>query len=331
MTQGRGDKPQPFDFGETMRGFAQYIMRGRLQAMLVAVAMAILSLVLPPMNYLSSAVIALVALRRGGREGLIIIIGAGVVMTAFTLVTPLNPIYAAVFAAAVWLPVWLLALVLRATVSLPITVMVAGAIGLAGVALTYQVLDDPAQTWQDAMGRVMEQASTIESNKTEADKAAPGPLSEMLEEAAPHMTGMVVAALVLGLMLSLLLARWWQALLYNPGGFRREFHALRLSRSFAVVAVVVVVASLLTTDRLQEMALNMLIVVVAVCLLPGLALIHGMVAAKSAHTAWLAGIYVLLLILPQLALVLAMAALVDSWLDIRGRLQKKGPTTGNGV
>src|SRR3569832_1949853 len=105
--------PRPWRIGEIMRGFALYIMRGRVQAMLVAVAMAILSLVLPPMNFLCSAVIALVTLRRGWQEGLIIIVGAGAVMTLFTLVTPLNPIYAGIFAAAVWLPVWLLALVLR--------------------------------------------------------------------------------------------------------------------------------------------------------------------------------------------------------------------------
>lgn len=313
-----------------MRGFAQYIMRGRLQAMLVAVAMAILSLILPPMNYLSSAVIALVTLRRGWQEGLIIIVGAGAVMAVFTLVTPLNPIYAGVFAAAVWVPVWLLALVLRATVSLSTTVMVAGVIGLVGIVLTYQVLDNPAQSWQEVMGRVIEQAPV--PAPAEKGQTAANPLGEMLEQAAPHMTGMAVAALVLGLMLSLLLARWWQALLYNPGGFKREFHALRLSRGFAAVALAVLLVSLLTADRLQEVALNMLIVVVAVCLLPGLALLHGIVETKAAHPAWLAGIYVLgVFVLPQLALVLAVTALADSWLDIRARLQSKGPPAGNDV
>lgn len=308
-----------------MRAFAQYIMRGRLQAMLVAVAMAILSLILPPMNYLSSAVIALVTLRRGWQEGLIIVVGAGAVMTVFTFVTPLNPLYAGLFAAVVWLPVWLLALLLRSTVSLPNTVMVAGLIGIAAVGLTYLMLPNPAQSWQDVMGRMMEQTELPEGGK------APDVLGEVLVEAAPHMTGMAVAALVLGLMLSLLLARWWQALLYNPGGFRREFHSLRLGRGFAAMTLVVLAVSLLATGRLQEIALNMIIVLVAVYLLPGLGLLHGMVAAKGAHKAWLAGVYVLsVLVLPQIALMLATAAFADSWVDFRGRLQKKddGPAAG---
>src|SRR3569623_505731 len=132
-----------------MRALAQYIMRGRMQAMLVAVAMAILSLILPPMNYLSSAVIGLVTLRRGWQEGMIIIAGAGAVMALISLATPLNPLYAGLFAAVVWLPMWLLALLLRATVSLPATITAAGVVGVSGVGLTYQVLDYPAATWQD--------------------------------------------------------------------------------------------------------------------------------------------------------------------------------------
>lgn len=298
-----------------MRAFAHYIMRGRLQAMLVAVALAVLSLLLPPMNYLSSAVIALVTLRRGGQEGLVIVVGAGAVMALFTLLTPLNPIYAGLFAAVVWLPVWLLALLLRATVSLPTTVMAAGLLGVVGVALTYLVLDDPARSWQDVMGRMMEQA------QAPADGKAPDILGEVLAEAAPHMTGMAVAALVLGLMLSLLLARWWQALLYNPGGFRQEFHTLRLSRRFALLTLVVLLGAIAAGGALHEIAMNMVIVLVAAYLLPGLALLHGVIAAKRAHPAWLAGIYVLgALVLPQLALLLAILALADSWLDFRGRL-----------
>ena len=54
-----------------------------MQAMLVAAVAALLSLLLPPLNYISSAVVGLVTLRRGWREGLIIIAGAGVATAAF--------------------------------------------------------------------------------------------------------------------------------------------------------------------------------------------------------------------------------------------------------
>lgn len=306
-----------------MRAFAQYIMRGRMQAMLVAVAATLLSLLLPPFNYLSGAVVALVTLRRGWMDGLTIVIGAGVVVALFAAVTSINPLNAGLFAAGVWLPVWLLALVLRGMVSLPATLIIAAVIGIAGVGLTYLVLEAPADTWRATLERVIGEIQLPQEG------SAPEMMNTVIAQIAPHMTGMLVAAMVLGWLLSVLLARWWQSLLYNPGGFRREFHDLRLSRNFALMCFAIMAVSLLTSGKAQELAANMMVVLVAVYLLHGLALLHGVVAIKGLHTAWLAGFYILgLFILPQLALLLATAAFGDSWLDIRARLSRNKPSGG---
>jgi hypothetical protein len=53
---------------------AAYIMKGRLQAMTVAAALALLSLAFPPVSIVSSASVALVTLRRGGKEGLYVLL-----------------------------------------------------------------------------------------------------------------------------------------------------------------------------------------------------------------------------------------------------------------
>jgi len=42
------------------------------------------------------------------------------------------------------------------------------------------------------------------------------------------LTVLVVTAFFLCMVLSVFLGRWWQAVLYNPGGFKTEFHAFRL-------------------------------------------------------------------------------------------------------
>jgi hypothetical protein len=138
------------------------------------------------------------------------------------------------------------------------------------------------------------------------------------------MTGMLVAALVLGLTLSLFLARWWQAALYNPGGFRREFHGLRLGRNFALVTLGTLALSMMASGWLAEVGANALIVLVAAYLLHGLGLLHGIVAAKGIHVGWLITVYALTLILPQSTLLLAVAAFADSWVDIRARIKKDG-------
>lgn len=289
-----------------------------MQAMLVAAVAALLSLLIPPLNYISSAVIGLVTLRRGWREGLIVIAGAGVATATFAVLTPLDPLHADLVAAAIWVPVWGLALILRYTVSLSVTVGSAGIIGALIVAGTYLSLGDPAQAWRDVLGHIVKLAK--QQNEPEVADS----LGQLLLNAAPHMTGMLIAALVLGLTLSLFLARWWQASLYNPGGFSREFRGLRLGRNFALLSLAALVASMATSGWLAEVASNVLIVLVVVYLVHGMGLIHGIVAAKGLRAGWLIAVYVVTFILPQSTLLVAAAAFADSWTDIRARIKKLG-------
>lgn len=300
-----------------MQAIARYIMRGRLQAVLVAAGAALLSLLLPPLNYISSAVIALVTLRKGWNEGLIVIVGAALALMLCAGLMP-DPLKAVLLAAVIWLPVWLLALVLRHTVSLSTMVSAAALIGCLIVVGVYVGVDDPAQFWRNALGGLVEQAR--QQNETVAADA----LEKMVTSAAPIMTGMLAAALMLGLALSVFLGRWWQALLYNPGGFGREFHGLRLGRNFALVALAVLAATLAGSGWTGEFAANVLIVIVAAYLLHSLGLMHGVAEAKDINVGWVIAVYALTFIVPQSALLLAAAAFVDSWMDIRARLQKDG-------
>lgn len=299
-----------------MQAIARYIMRGRMQAILVTAVAALLSLLLPPLNYISSAVVGLVTLRKGWSEGLIVVVGAGAAMAAFAGLTPMDPLQADLVAAATWLPVWMLALVLRYTVSLSVTVGSAGAIGALIVVGAYLSLDDPAQSWRDVLGRLI--ALAKEQNET----AVADSLGQILLNAAPHMTGMLVAALVLGLTMSLFLARWWQALLFNPGGFGQEFRGLRLGRTFALLTAAALAVSMAASGWAAEVAANVLIVLVAVYLVHGMGLVHGIVAAKGIHVGWLITVYAITFILPQSTLLLAAGAFADSWMDIRARIRK---------
>jgi len=299
-----------------MQALARYIMRGRMQAILVTAVAALLSLLLPPLNYISSAVVGLVTLRKGWREGLITIVGAGLAMALFAGITPADPLRADMVAAAIWLPVWTLALVLRYTVSLSATVASAGMIGTLIVVGTYLSLDDPAQSWRNVLGRLVTLA------KQQNEPAVADSLGQILLNAAPHMTGMLIAALMLGLTLSLFLARWWQASLYNPGGFGQEFRGLRLGHNYALLTAGALAVSMVGSGWPAEVAVNVLIVLVAVYLVHGMGLVHGIVAAKGIHVGWLITVYAITFILPQSTLLLAAGAFADSWLDIRGRIKR---------
>ena len=151
-------------------------------------------------------------------------------------------------------------------------------------------------------------------------------LHQVMGRIAHMMTGMFAAAITFGIVISLFLARWWQAILYNPGGFRQEFYALRLGKAFGIVTVAVAavaLAALPGTGALRDV----LPLLVLLQLLQGLAVVHGLVAEAGANKAWLVAVYVLL-VLPtvttQAALTLAVAGLVDNWMNFRMFFGNKG-------
>jgi hypothetical protein len=58
-------------------------------------------------------------------------------------------------------------------------------------------------------------------------------------------------------------------------------------------------------------------------LLQGIAVVHGLVARSGANVGWLVAMYVLLLlpmVTTQTALTLAVAGMVDNWMDFRTRM-----------
>jgi hypothetical protein len=150
---------------------------------------------------------------------------------------------------------------------------------------------------------------------------------EILGATAAWMTGAFVAALVLQWLSGLLLGRWWQALLYNPGGFGGEFRTLRLHRGLGLAGVVLFVA--VGFAKAPGLVADLVVVLMPLYLLQGLAVIHGIHHQRGAHPGWLFGLYALLVIfLPHAALMVACIGLVDIWADIRSRLSGRPGSAG---
>ena len=146
----------------------------------------------------------------------------------------------------------------------------------------------------------------------------------------PVLTGLLAALLQIVTLLSLMLGRYWQAALYNPGGFGSEFRALRFP---PMLAMLLLVGMLLGPNLGAQLA-----VLTPLCSVPlvfaGLALMHGLVAQGRLPRFWLVGLYVTLVLFMQVIYpLLAVLAIVDSLFDFRGRAAGKngaGPANGEG-
>lgn len=301
-----------------MQSLASFTMRGRSQATLVAAVSAMLSLIVPLVGLISSAAIALVTLRKGADEGLVVGAFAGFAggLLAFTALG--SPLPAVGFVLMLWLPVWVLGLVLRQTRSLALTVQVAALFGLLVVAGIRLFAADPATYWVELLEPV--RRSLVGSSVIDATVS-----ERLVVQAARWMTGAFAATFCFQLLLALLIGRWWQALLYNPGGFGAEFRALRMRSEVAYSALGLAAVVLLSDGAMW--ATELLLLLAPLFFLQGVAIVHNLAHAYSAHRGWLIGFYgLLLLVMPYAEILVAGFGFLDNWVDLRTRVavRKKG-------
>lgn len=301
-----------------MRALASFIMRGRGQAILAAVGSAVLMWILPPLNVLLGGIVALVTLRRGPTEGLLLIVGTflagGALATLGTADGNIVLAFLTMLAVATW-PVWLLAVVLRRTISLSMAVTVAAAMGALVVVGFHIALDDPAAWWKQIFSVAAEQ--TVATTGAPVDEES---LAALVDIAAKWMTGTIAAALAVGSLAALFLGRWWQAMLYNPGGFRQEFRSLRLGNALAIAVGAAMLAAWFLSGTAGTLAGDLLWVAGAIYMLPGLGVIHTLLAGTRHPVGGLVVLYVLLAIVPHVAVLVALVGWADTWLDMRARI-----------
>ncbi len=307
-----------------MLGFANFILRGRLQAALVATIAAALTMVVPLFSHISGGVLALVTLRNGFREGLLIAFAAIAVLAVIGHLSALpggmvNLVVGSMFL-MMWLPLLITANVLRTTRSLDHAVMVAGAIAAAGLIVLHLVVGDVVAWWRNVLVEVL--MPILERMDVQL---MGGDRDTIIEALARVMTGVLAATMLITTMTNLLIGRWLQSVAFNPGGFGEEFRGLRLGRPIGIATLVVLGLAGFAGGAAGDFGLNLMLLLGAMYALHGLALAHAIAKQVGAHAAWLIVLYLLMMFaLPQVAMVLASAAFVDSFMNFRARLGGRG-------
>lgn len=296
-----------------MKALASYIMRGPLQAAMFVSATAILSLILSPVIFFSGAGLALVTLRRGVGAGLIVLLSSMAISGLFAYFVSNVPdlLFVVLGLAVILVLVWGLAVALRYTRSLSSTLLAAIAVGFACVLILYAITD-PATFWENFNTQLF--APVLDK----ADEQSKASLVKAISETSPYMTYFYVDSGIIVCVLCLFIGRWWQALLYNPGGFQQEFHNLKFPQTFAVVTAVLGVVSFLAS-HVSLLAYDLFHVALVVYFLQGLAVAHAIARMKKWNTGWLVGVYILSILFSNLV---AFAGYVDTWADFRGKIRR---------
>ncbi|WP_017937100.1 hypothetical protein [Zestomonas thermotolerans] len=295
-----------------MRALAEFIMRGRMQATLVVVGSA----ALPLLFWLSAAAGSLVLLRRGLNDALSVVLWAMLPAVGWWYFGEPRTLL-------VLLGTLALALLLRASGSWARVTVASVALGVVYGLTLGSAFREPIETLATELQKLMPQMlGDLHQQMGEGERAR---LNALL---APVLTGLMAGLLQAASLLCLMLGRYWQAVLYNPGGFGREFRALRLPPALALPLL----AGMLLGPNLGVQAAML----TPLCSVPlafaGLALIHGLVAQGRLGRFWLVGLYVTLVLFMQLTYpLLVVFALVDSLIDFRGRpARNDGAGSANG-
>lgn len=295
-----------------MRILAEFIMRGRMQAIIVMV----LAMALPMMFWLGAAAASLVLLRRGLNDAFSVIVWALLPAVVWAFYDDPRPILALLGALAI-------AHILRIT-------------GSWAKALLASLLLGVFFAWMLGAAFAQPLAALAEELNTMAPKMLAGLYEQLSAEdklqlqglIIPVLTGLMASVLQLLCILSVVLARYWQAALYNPGGFGQEFRALRLP---AVIMFPLVFGMLFAPSLGIQAA-----VLTPLCSVPlmfaGLAVVHGLVAKYRSGNFWLIGLYIGIVLFTQLIYpLLLVLAIVDSVFDFRGlKNQKNDSDAANG-
>ncbi len=203
--------------------FANYVMRGRQEAIFAAVLTAIL----PFFSWVSVVVVALVTLRRGLKDGFsvmlwamlpVIIFGAYQGGLRWTIQTLTYSYLLSVFLAWVW------RVTLRFEWVVHAVILVSVCFVLLLSFLFPESLTDGVVMMETWLQQSLEGVSVAE-------------IRGYLQRLVVFLPGIIALVIVLSSLLNVVIARAMQANLYHPGGLTKELKAYRASLSYFIASL----------------------------------------------------------------------------------------------
>ena len=290
-----------------MRPIASWLVARPRNAVLGLAA----TLLLPFAHVISGAMMALLVLQQGWSLSALQGLAAALILALISLLVsaPITQVLAN--AVIIWVPVIMLAALMRNTRSMTLALQVAALVALVATLAFYLVLGDPAAWWSEVLVDVAEafRAMGLEQH---ADA-----LNAQRDVVAGQMTTLVVlTGWTLYATVLLLGYAVWRSLPGIDSAYGR-FCDLNLGRVLALTMAVSSVLAVLTGSAWLQ---NLAFVAFMMFWLQGLAIIHWLHAERGMPVLVVILAYALLPFLNALLLMaLAMVGYIDAWFEFRRR------------
>ena len=286
-----------------MHVLAKFVMQGQYQAIVVAGLLGGVSLLFLPMAIFSAAFVALYFLRKGGRQTLPVVLGTGLIVMACSFFVEARPGLGFPVVIALLIPVWISARVLRATSSQGSALVIAVSCAAVFAVAVHLFTGDAVQWWSDWLKLAITGVNTATYQGFEDSGSV------------QKMNGIIAMLLSLATIGSLFIARWMQAKLYLPGGFKAEFILLRVHRSVIYSVAVILAIMVIWNKNLYN---DLLMVFAVIYFFQGLAVLHCNVEKLKRSQSYLLPPYVLMIFIPHYVFVgMAGLGIVDNFFNFR--------------
>jgi hypothetical protein len=291
-------------------GIARYAVKGPIHAATVVGILAILSLFIPLVSILSGAIVALIILTQGLVSGtrVILVSIAGITLVIYLVFQ--NPWMGPTIGLVQWLPLIVLAEVLRRSRSLSLTLLGGMAMAMAAVVLQFLLWPEAEQQWTQIMQAMF--GDMAQQPEIDAEQFAAG-----IGSLVHWMIVLLMAVMYSTFIATLLAGRWFQARLAGSSGFREEFYAIRLGKGAALVTLGFAVASILLQ---VDMVLAMAMVAMATFVYQGLAIVHSW-SKRYQKPFMLVALYIMMIVFPQVVGMIAALGVIDNWMDFRAKFK----------
>jgi len=286
--------------------FGNYVLTGRKEAAM----MALIWTIVPFMGWVGAVIMVLVTLRKGPFEGFLILLWITLPSIVFALLGyKLQFVYGVLGGSLVS---WLLAVVLCQTRSWVSLLQAAALLGMIVVVAIHGVMPDINGYWYNLLTKYYTDAKTeFTLQLTSAD------LKSLIMILAKLATGIQAVILLFLATFNIIIARWWQATLFNPGGLSKELYNVRLGISADLILVAIVVSVFMGF----ALAWDLLPLILTLFLVAGLSLFHSLAQRTKAAWAVLLGLYgLLILFFPYIGILTVALAVADTFMNFRGRI-----------
>jgi len=301
-------------------GIARIAENGLIAAAAIAAAIAFLGIITFDMSVLigllltpvaimlSSAALAFVLLRHQEQAAITTALISAVLVVAAALVSQLYSAQILIFTVICWLGSLVVASVLRQTVSLKLavlaTVPVTVVVGLFGLMFKGQITHFFQSMWLKSLEKFSE---------TELQRLDPQSL-DLMQNRMPQLLSDSVGSWAFFIVIcSVFIGRFWQAQLFNTGGFQQEFHSLRLGKEAVIAFAISIGLSVVFSLSLFAIIASAL---TFVFFIQGLSVLHCITKQRGLSRNWLIGMYAILW-MPLTMILLSILGMADNFFRLR--------------